>query len=102
MSGSPVITVKEASGNATNATVPRGRGDDIVWPTYNSVSSVQMNLNTTGGTVESIPVTPDFSYDVRLDPGVVNEFRLVDAETWEGGRGARCRFWREVAGRVPE
>ncbi|CAD6567870.1 MAG: hypothetical protein ASARMPRED_001172 [Alectoria sarmentosa] len=102
MHNSPVIPTVVASGNATNATVPRGRGDDLHWPTYSNRSSLQMNLNTTGGTVESVFVTSDYSYDLRLDPGVTNDFRLVDANTWEGGRGARCRFWREVAPRVPE
>ena len=102
MHNSPVIPTVEASGNATNATVPRGHGNDLHWPTYSNRSNLQMNLNTTGGTVESVFVTSDYSYDLRLDPGVTNDFRLVDADTWEGGRGARCQFWREVAPRVPE
>lgn len=102
MHDSPVIPVLEAVGNATNATVPRGPGNNLQWPSYDSRSSVQMNLNTTGGTVKSVPVTPDYSYNLREGPGVTNDFRLVNADTWEGGRGARCRFWRDVAARVPE
>lgn len=61
-----------------------------------------MNLNTTGGTIKQVNVTENLQYFVRLDPGVVNDFRLVDANSWEGGRGARCEFWRSVAPRVPE
>ena len=102
MHDSPVISVTDASGNATNATVPSDNGNDLLWPTYTTSSTIQMDLNTTGGTVKNIPVTPDFSYNVRLDPGVTNDLRLVDADTWEGGRGSRCRFWREIAVRVPE
>lgn len=102
INNNPVIPITEASGNATNATVPRGQGSNLHWPTYSDTSHVQMNLNTTGGTVESIPVTPNYSYDLRSDPGVSNDFRLVNADSWEGGRGSRCRFWREVAPRVPQ
>ena len=52
--------------------------------------------------MQKVFVTNELSFFVRSGPGVVNDFRLVDAETWEGGRGARCRFWRDVAPRVPE
>lgn len=98
----PIISVATASGNATNATVPRGSGGNIDWPTYSANAPIQMNLNTTGGTVSTVFVTPDLSYFERFDPGVTNDFRLVNADTWEGGRGARCQFWRNVAARVPE
>jgi hypothetical protein len=36
------------------------------------------------------------------DPGLTNNFTLVNAYTWEGGRGYRCDFWRSMAGIVPE
>ena len=102
INNTPVISVAAASANATNATVPRGNGGNIDWPTYSAEAPIQMNLNTTGGTMKSIFATPDLSYFERFGPGVTNDFRLVNAETWEGGRGARCRFWRDVAPRVPE
>lgn len=102
MNNSPIIPSVEASGNATNATVPIGHNNDIQWPTYSSPSNIQMDLNTTGGTVQSVFVTTNYSYDLRSDPGVTNDFRLVNAYTWESGRGSRCEFWREVAPRVPE
>lgn len=99
---SPLISVTAASANATNATVPRGSGGNIDWPIYSAEAPIQMNLNSTGGTVKSVFVTENLSYFLRFDPGVTNNFRLVNAATWEGGRGARCEFWREVAPRVPE
>lgn len=102
MNNSPVISATEASGNTTNATVPTGKDGNLDWPTYSDRSNIQMNLNTTGGTVMSVFVTPEYSYDLRLNPGVTNDFRLVNAHTWEGGRGSRCHFWNEVAPRVPE
>ncbi|KAL6713453.1 hypothetical protein ACLMJK_008918 [Lecanora helva] len=102
VNGSPVISIADASGNAANATVPRGKGGNLDWPTYDDKKYIQMDLNTTGGTVKVIPVTPDYSYDIREGPGVTNDFRLADADTWEGGRGERCRVWRELAPRVPQ
>lgn len=102
MHNNPNIPASEASANATNATVPTDHDGTLHWPMYSSSSNIQMNLNTTGGAVKTVTVTPDFSYDLRLGPGVTNDFRLVNADTWEGGRGSRCRFWREVAPRVPE
>ena len=102
MNDTPVIPLVEARGNASNATVPRGPRDTLQWPEYTNSSHIQMNLNTTGGTIKVVPVTPDYSYDLRLDPGVTNDFRLVDAYAWEGGRGARCQFWRDVAERIPQ
>lgn len=98
----PIISIAAASGNATNATVPRGKDGNIDWPTYSATAPIQMNLNTTGGTVSTFHVMPDLSFFLRSDPGVTNDFRLVNADTWEGDRGTRCRFWRSVAPRVPE
>ena len=102
MYDSPIIPAIEARANATNATVPTDQGGNLHWPMYSTDSNIQMNLTTTGGTVKTVFVTRDLSYDLRLGPGVTNDFRLVNADTWEGGRGSRCRFWREVASRVPE
>ena len=34
--------------------------------------------------------------------GLRNAFELVDADAWEGGRGARCDFWRSIGRLVPE
>jgi hypothetical protein len=36
------------------------------------------------------------------EPGLVNDFRLVDVYLWEGGRRIRCDFWRSVGAVVPE
>lgn len=39
---------------------------------------------------------------VSGSPVLRNDLRLVDANAWEGGRYARCEFWRGVGARVPE
>jgi len=50
-------------------------------------------VNETGG------VLVDGMYE---EPGLMSNFSLVNAYTWEGGRGYRCDFWREVSAIVPE
>lgn len=34
-------------------------------------------------------------------PTLRNDFTLVDAYSWEDGRGMRCDFWRSVASIIP-
>lgn len=36
------------------------------------------------------------------EPGLRNDFTLVNAYEWEAGRGYRCDFWRSVGALVPE
>jgi hypothetical protein len=36
------------------------------------------------------------------NPGLSNDFSLVNARTWEGGRGKRCKWLKSVGARVPE
>ena len=63
-----------------------------------------LNLNQTGGVEVSAHV---IAYPVQnatqsIGPGLVNNLRVVDAYSWEGGRGERCDFWRSISERVPE
>ena len=37
-----------------------------------------------------------------LTPGLSNDIGLVNAYTWEGGRGYKCDFSRSVGSIVPE
>lgn len=97
----PIISIEDAKSNSTAAKVPEGRSGKITWPAYSNTSPIQLNFNTTGGTLKRVVVTENLAFFQRFDPGVSNQFRLVNAETWEGERGARCRFWRDVAPRVP-
>ncbi|KAL5083128.1 hypothetical protein Trisim1_001963 [Trichoderma cf. simile WF8] len=103
VSGSPVISVDDATAGAKNATVPVDAKHPgmISWPQYSEQNPTFMNLNTTGGEVELVTVTDELSYNVRHGDGIVNTFRLANAKSWEGGRGERCAFWRAVAPRVP-
>ncbi|KAH8898020.1 putative carboxylesterase [Thozetella sp. PMI_491] len=98
----PVISLTDATANATNATVPIGRDGNMNWPPFKLDEPWQLDLNTTGGKVELVTVTSNLSYYERTGSGIVNNFRLVDPMAWEGGRGARCDFWRTVSARVPQ
>jgi hypothetical protein len=65
-----------------------------------------INLNETGGTAVEVTVNSFEGVPVNatehVGPGLMNDITLVNAFTWEGGRGARCDFWRAVSGLVPE
>ncbi|KAI0025557.1 Alpha/Beta hydrolase protein [Xylariomycetidae sp. FL0641] len=100
-SDAPIITVADATANHTNATVPIGADGGLHWPAFTIQDPRMMDLNTTGGATSLVTVTPDLSYYVREGVGIVNQFRLADAYSWEGGRGKRCAFWRELASRSP-
>lgn len=98
----PTVTVGDATAGYVNATVPVGAYGNVNWPRYTAEQPYMMDLNTTGGYLTQVVVTPDLSYYERMGPGIVNSFRLVDALSWEGGRGSRCEFWRNVSARVPQ
>ena len=58
-------------------------------------------MNQTGGSTVSVPYD-GLNITEQTGVGAVNDFTLVNAYTWEGGRGVRCDFWRSVGGIVPE
>lgn len=67
------------------------------WPPFSIYAPYQMNLNTTCPD----PVVTG-GYATCSGPELKNEIRLVNAYTWEGGRGTRCDFWRSMGELVPE
>ncbi|TVY68904.1 Carboxylesterase patB [Lachnellula suecica] len=76
------------------------------WPGYTIEKPLMVNLNETGG--EMLSGTA-FSYEGQpvtgtsiAGPGLMNNFSIVDAGSWEGGRGARCDFWQSMGRIVPE
>ncbi|KAK9558231.1 hypothetical protein V6Z88_004530 [Aspergillus fumigatus] len=97
---SPVIPLGDATANNSQAVVPVGRDGHLHWPRFRPTSPWQMDLNTTGGSVSEVVVTPNLTYYVREGDDIVNHFRLANAYSWEGGRGLRCAFWRAVADRI--
>ena len=88
----------------TNGTYPQSSGENAAtnWQPFSAYSPYQVDLNQTGGDIVSIPFG---GFNVSAETGVggaVNDFRLVNAYTWEGGRGMRCDFWRSMGEIVPE
>ena len=103
--GNPSISSAIATGSASNATSESSGLED--WPIFLSENGGyrMVNLNQTGGTLETTVAGLSgyqFNVSIYTDPGLSNDFSVVDAYTWEGGRGERCEFWKDVAGRVPE
>ncbi|PVI00985.1 alpha/beta-hydrolase [Periconia macrospinosa] len=77
------------------------------WPRFTAGDKKMVNLNQTGG--ELVPTAvldayfmPTLNVSTYQGEGLRNDLRVVDAGAWEGGRGARCEFWKSVAERVPE
>lgn len=77
--------------------------EGMAFPTWNPGQPLQLNLNQTGGSPYSGPGFTMRADNVTLyrEPGLMNQIGVVDAWTWEGGRGVRCEFWRGVGGIVP-
>ncbi|EXJ66348.1 carboxylesterase 2 [Cladophialophora psammophila CBS 110553] len=99
-SDNPSIPNAVANGLSSNSTFSNPASD---WPPFKMYSPYQINLNVTGGT----PFSFNLSYiKANLteygEPGLVNNFTLVDAYTWEAGRGYRCDMWRSLGSIVPE
>ncbi|KAF2710840.1 alpha/beta-hydrolase [Pleomassaria siparia CBS 279.74] len=97
----PIISVADAKGGMSNATVPVGHGGNVQWPQWSEAKPRLLSLNTTGGTRQYRYTTEDLNYYVYVEPGVTNVFKVADAAKWEGGRGDRCKWWKSMAAKVP-
>ncbi|KAL6720083.1 hypothetical protein ACLMJK_002004 [Lecanora helva] len=96
----PSISAKIANGENSTATTSPATD----FPTWSLAAPYQLNLNETGGTgfsaMSFAPTAPNIT--LFREPGLMNAIEVVNAYTWEGGRGTRCDFWRSVASIVPE
>lgn len=101
VNNNPSIPASIANGNSsTNATSANPATN---WPPFSIYAPYQMNLNETGGTEYSAVVIAGINNTQQYEgSGRTNNFTLVNAYTWEAGRGYRCDFWRSVAPIVPE
>ena len=101
------VTRSNPSISSSIANGANGTGNGLAatnFPAWNLRHPLQLNLNQTGGQAFS-----SFSFDAQApniteseEPGLMNDFSVVDAYSWEGGRGVRCDFWRSVGEIVPE
>jgi len=89
--GNPSISNLVANGISTDSMAINGASS---WPPYSIAEPYQLDLNTTCPSVSASGVCGQGN--------ATNTLRLVDAYTWEGGRGMRCDFWKSVGDIVPE
>jgi hypothetical protein len=108
ISNNPSISATLAAGssNSTDSTSDASPNPISEWPAYTNAAPYQINLNETGGTEYSVQglTLGDAKLNVTQyrGPGLRNDFTLVNARTWEAGRGIRCDFWRSLGPLVPE
>ncbi|KAF2163588.1 hypothetical protein M409DRAFT_26197 [Zasmidium cellare ATCC 36951] len=97
VNSNPLISSLVANGVSTG-NMSRSVVSD--WPVFDGErGSLQVDLNTTcTGYVAGDLKKREFPYCAGED----NQFSVVDADTWEGGRGRRCEFWRDMGRLVPE
>lgn len=102
--GDPSISSAIANG-ASSAAGDNGTANPAsTWPAFTVNSPYQINLNQTGGTLYTNVsfVQPIMNTSYYGEPGLQNDITLVNANTWEAGRGARCELWRSLGVQVPE
>lgn len=80
----PSISDKVANGASSNLTSVNAASS---WPTFNVNAPYQLNLNESGGVPAIIPLNAAVNGTELVGPTLRNDFRLVNAYTWEGGRG---------------
>ena len=98
MKNDPSIPTAVANGNSSGSANPASD-----WPEFHVYAPYMINLNETGGTPYEIDVLGDGTNETQFEePGLVNSFEKVNAWTWEGGRGYRCDFWKQMGIIVPE
>ncbi|PMD58787.1 alpha/beta-hydrolase [Hyaloscypha bicolor E] len=94
-------SISNTIANGASAPNPSAPNAASAWPAYTRNNPAMINLNETGGTLTN---ASSFGLTVLeyFEPGLLNNITLVNAATWENGRGARCDWWRGISADVPE
>lgn len=97
----PNVSNVVANGNSTGNTTAGNPAAN--WPQYSLNAPYMLNLNETGGTAMNVTsgASLDGDFTEYVGPGLKPDFTLVDAWSFEGGRGTRCDFWLSMASLVP-
>ncbi|KAI9845635.1 MAG: hypothetical protein M1837_004609 [Sclerophora amabilis] len=101
MHNDPAVTAAIATGNNSMPDVNTTKAG-TTFPQWSIATPYQVNLNQSGGQPFESAFSPDLNLTEYKEPGLMNSFEIVNAYTWEGGRGMRCDFWRSVAAIVPQ
>ncbi|KAK3368698.1 Alpha/Beta hydrolase protein [Podospora didyma] len=97
--GNPSISNAIANGAAAaNPNAPNGAS---AWPAWNEASPKLLNLNSTGGTPYQFATQWGTSVTQFASPGQQNAIAVAAADSWEGGRGARCAVYKALAPSIP-
>ncbi|KAF4808472.1 Liver carboxylesterase B-1 [Colletotrichum siamense] len=95
----PSISNEEANGaSSAEASATNGASQ---WPVWTETEPKQLNLNQTGGVPYQFTTQWGVTVTQFQAPGQVNAIAVVPADSWEGGRGARCDFWKTMAPSIP-
>ncbi|SPO05142.1 related to esterase [Cephalotrichum gorgonifer] len=95
----PSIANEIANGAA--ASDPTAENGASAWPVWAPASPQQVNLNQTGGVAFQAATQWGTTVTQFANPGLQNAITVVPADEWEGGRGARCAFWKGLTPSIP-
>ncbi|KAL0936896.1 carboxylesterase family protein [Colletotrichum truncatum] len=87
--------------NGASSEDPTAENGASEWPEWTETEPKQLNLNQTGGVAYQEVMSWGASVTQFRAPGQKNAFAVVPADSWEGGRGERCEFWKKIAPRIP-
>ncbi|KAK4187061.1 lipase 4, partial [Podospora australis] len=101
-SGNPSISNQEANGRSGTVGSLLGDNPASNWPAWTNSNPSLLNLNQTGGVPYTVMTSAGVPVTQFRGPGLRNNFTLVNAYMWEGGRGQRCEFWRKISPFIPQ
>lgn len=93
--GNPSISSAAADGISSGNSIYNSIS---AWPVYDIDTTIMADWNTTCPEIFEYGGLPFCG----VNGTVKNEISLVNAYTWEDGRGERCEFWRTIGAEVPE
>ncbi|KAK3349475.1 inactive carboxylesterase 4 [Lasiosphaeria hispida] len=98
--GDPSLSNLDANGRSSPT--PSALNPASNWPPWANTNPILINLNETGGTPYTIISSLGIPVTQFRGPSLRNNFTMANAYAWEGGRGRRCEFWREISPFVPQ
>jgi len=94
-------SVSNAVANGASSPNPSASNPASAWPTWTENASKFVNLNTTGGTPYEYVAQWGAVVTQFAQPGLQNALSVARADTFEGGRGARCAFYKGLGPSIP-
>jgi hypothetical protein len=97
-------SVSNSVANGASAPDPAAANPASAWPAWTpeGTGARHVVLNETGGTPYQATTMFGAVVTQHRNPGLRNAISAAGVDTWEGGRGKRCEFWRELSPQVPQ